>query len=1424
MSRAPKPGGKKPVEEALEAAAERIRRRAPWVRAHTPLGWLLEALLVLLLASGVVILAARVGPLTDEARRVIEANTTGLPVGPFGKLRIEGLQGDIWRDFRLRKVTITDAKGVWLEADDVAVNWRYLELLRSRLHIRSLTIGRLQLLRQPVVAPSKPGKAPDFAYAVDALKARVEMAPAFSGQRGVYNLSGGFDIARDGAATAKVDAQSVLRPGDHLKADLDLGRGQRLRLDAEAMEVKGGALAGTLGLAADQPFALSAHLSGTVPKGAITVMTRSGSLVPLQVQGAWSPGGAGFTARALLTASHWTRDMAGPFGPQAQVTVVSKQRQGSVYDSDIRFISDNLVLMARGPLNIDKVSSGGLAASAVVKTMKRLTPAPAMGETRATGTLSGNLGDLHFTGNAQTVDLELLGYRLARASAAVKVQLRKWQLDVHGEAVGSGGSGQGLLAMAGGPSLHLVADVVRLADGRLLIKSLDAVGKGARVKALGGQAFLHQGLQFKGEVVADMAQMTPGAAGQLTGGWSATQDNGSDKPWQFSFEGRGDHFASGAGEIDRLMGPQPKLTGAASLLGDTVTVARAEIVGDKERAGLSGTWAFSGAMRFDLDWAAQGPFGFGPLVVDGQAKGRGLLTGTFSAPKIELTANLDSIAFPDLTLKAATLDMTFAAARDGSDGTIGLTGQSDYGPARAKSSFRFLAAGIDLKDIDADAGGIKAKGALSLRDGTPSSADLAVNISAGALLSQGQAVGTVSIVDAKGGATANIDLKAKGAVVRGHPLALATAQLSASGPLARLPYTITADGAWLRTPVKLDGGGLFLKDPHGYAVEFSGSGKLRRAPFKTLEPVLIRLDDNDRSARLRLDLGGGKAELDGRQAGGALNLTANLSGVDLSFLSEDFTGQFDADLLLVGQGPSLKGSLDAELKNARSRDARKGLSIDGAIKAALDNDRMTVTAKLNSPQGLTANADLNLPAEASAVPFRIALVRTKPMQGDFQADGEIQPLWDLFLGGERTVGGRLTAKADLSGTLADPKITGRADLARGLFNDYGSGLKLRDLSLGAALNTDVISIDKAQATDGFKGQVTGAGQISLARGGGSTLTLNLTGFRLIDNDVAQADATGQVAITRGADGKAKVAGALTLSKAEINAAARTGPNIVAMDVIEKNRPFRIEEQLNPTVATATGGGAQPTGVAVDVTLKAARGIQVKGRGLDVDMSLDARVTGTTAKPVLDGEARVVRGAYDFAGKRFEFDDRGVVRLSNDPNQIRLDLTATRQDPSLTAVIRILGTAARPQISLSSTPVLPNDEVLSQVLFGASAAQLSPLEAAQLASALTALASGGGFDVIGGLRSFARLDRLALVGGGQTGVSVAGGKYLTDNVYVELAGGGRAGPSVQVEYRVTKNLSLVSSLANQTTTQGGGVNQGGAKLSVRWRRDFGGARK
>jgi translocation and assembly module TamB len=223
---------------------------------------------------------------------------------------------------------------------------------------------------------------------------------------------------------------------------------------------------------------------------------------------------------------------------------------------------------------------------------------------------------------------------------------------------------------------------------------------------------------------------------------------------------------------------------------------------------------------------------------------------------------------------------------------------------------------------------------------------------------------------------------------------------------------------------------------------------------------------------------------------------------------------------------------------------------------------------------------------------------------------------------------------------------------------------------------------------------------------------------------------------------------------------------------------------------------------------------VKGRGLDVELSLDAHVTGSLASPSLDGTAHVYQGNYDFAGKRFQFDQTGRVDLASSAEKIRLDLSATEQGPSLVATVHIRGTADKPEITLTSTPSLPQEEILSQVLFGTSASQLSGGQTAQLASTVTALASGGGFDVLGSLRQFARLDRLAIGGDQTSGFTVAGGKYIGDNVYLEVVGGGRTGPSVDVEWQVKRSLSLISQFSQEL----------GPKISIQWSHDLGGKRR
>jgi translocation and assembly module TamB len=473
------------------------------------------------------------------------------------------------------------------------------------------------------------------------------------------------------------------------------------------------------------------------------------------------------------------------------------------------------------------------------------------------------------------------------------------------------------------------------------------------------------------------------------------------------------------------------------------------------------------------------------------------------------------------------------------------------------------------------------------------------------------------------------------------------------------------------------------------------------------------------------------------------------------------------------------------------------------VKGRLTSDALALDMTAANAQGLTANASIILPAESSAAPFRVAVVRTRPLSGKFVAQGEVRPLWDLLVGGERSLAGKVMAQGTLGGTLANPSANGQITVDGGRFDDGATGLSLRSVALKADFARDAVNVTEASGVDGHGGSLAGTGRISLAREGTSSFRLDLKGFRMIDNDQATASATGRATIDRAANGKGRLSGALTIDRADVAARLPTPSGVVAMDVVEKNRPADLPASLP---AASSGDGW-----ALDVTLKAPRGVYLKGHGLDTELSLNAHVGGTTGHPELSGTARVVRGDYDFAGKRFAFDTSSVVYLSTRAEAVRLDLTATRDDPSLTAEVRIRGTAARPQISLTSTPSLPNDEVLSQVLFGRTASQLSPLEGAQLASALSGLAGGGGFDVVGNLRTFAGLDRLALGGGDAVSgaVSISGGKYLTDNVYLELTGGGRDGGAAQVEWRFKKSLSIVSRVGGQ----------GDGRLAVRWRRDY-----
>ena len=111
------------------------------------------------------------------------------------------------------------------------------------------------------------------------------------------------------------------------------------------------------------------------------------------------------------------------------------------------------------------------------------------------------------------------------------------------------------------------------------------------------------------------------------------------------------------------------------------------------------------------------------------------------------------------------------------------------------------------------------------------------------------------------------------------------------------------------------------------------------------------------------------------------------------------------------------------------------------------------------------------------------------------------------------------------------------------------------------------------------------------------------------------------------------------------------------------------------------------------------------------------------------------------------------------------------------------------------PALPQDELLSRILFGTSITNLSAPEALQLASAVAALQSGiGSLDPINAVRRAVGLDRLRIVPadvatGQKTAISA--GKYIGRKLFVEVITDGQGYSATRVEYQVTRWLSILS---------------------------------
>jgi translocation and assembly module TamB len=610
------------------------------------------------------------------------------------------------------------------------------------------------------------------------------------------------------------------------------------------------------------------------------------------------------------------------------------------------------------------------------------------------------------------------------------------------------------------------------------------------------------------------------------------------------------------------------------------------------------------------------------------------------------------------------------------------------------------------------------------------------------------------------------------------------AALQAKGPASALKISMSADLGTASGPANLAAEGQADLDKSVLRLS-SLQGLYARQPIRLLAPATLTYGVETRIERLRLGIANAELDIDG-QAAPLLALDATVRNGDLALVGA--TGTLSLEAHLQGDPAAPSGDIHVAGHDLRYA-GEPPASLDA--KAHLQGGMAQIDAILDSGKGGALTVTGTAPIRSYAAI-------------DLHASGSVDlTLLDPLLAADgREARGKISLDVGVQGTRTSPTLTGRASLDDVSFRDFGQGLRFTHIH--GHLQTDGSSIQLSDVSGkSGPGDIKLEGHVDiLASGMPVDLTITARNIRPLASDLLTADMDADLTVTGNAAERLTVGGTVKVSRADINIPESLPPSVATLDVKKKGASPPPPSQPGRVLALA---------VAVD----APQQIFVRGRGLDAEMGGKLQVGGTADDPDVGGGFDLRQGTFSLAGQsltitkgRIGFDGSGPGEAL-DPT---LDITSESNSGGIDATLTVTGYADHPVIKLTSTPELPQDEILAHLLFNSSLSQLTPLQIASIAQAVASLAgAGGGFDPLALMRKTLGIDRLTVNSSsnsatGNSNTMVEAGKYVATGVYVGTRQGLSGGTQARVQIDITRHLKLDTTLGT-----GGGTPATGTTI-------------
>ena len=1377
---------------------------------------------------------------------------------PDRQISISAIDGVLSSDVTIPEISISDEEGVWLTIENAQLNWDQGALLTGRLQINSLKAESIDYIRPAVPAkgidlPAPEAQAPEIPQLPIAIVLGELSVPSVTFGEDLFGLGSEIAIAGsleliDGSLDTKLDITRKDGPGGTLALALAYARDtETADIDLKLNEPPDGLIVNLLGMEGKPEVSLSLTGSGPLSSLRTDLALDVGGKRALSgvAQLTRKDGGLGVAAElggpiADLVPSGYK----GFFGADTRLKTDLLLRDGGGMDvGSFTLTGGQLGLAARASTAADgflqslKLDAGiGSADGSPValpggdETLRlsaaRLNVDYGEGDAwTAALAISGlDTGTLA----AQNVTLDLGGAALNLADPANRRVTFNGDGAITGIAATDPALVKGIgtklgLGIAG---LWSPQTALKLAELRLMGKAFDM--------ALTGTL---KGTQFDGDIAVKTPNVAAfsGLAGRQLGGALDLKAKGTLDALSGGFDlvldGSANDLALGMDAADAILSGQTTLSGRLARTASGFSAENFAIGNARSRIGANGSFSSDTAdFRFELaldDLGLISDNASGALNATGTAKGtEGNIALAFdtSVPTGSLAGhNLSDgrLGFAGV-LNDATLNGNLSGLAFLDGHRVDLTaGLSSADGASRLSDLRFKTQGTQLTgDVTQDASGLLTgqlaldandltlAGALALTE-LEGAATARISLApqgdqqAAAIAARAQnlviagdtriksAEIDARIDDAFGVPAINGTLSANTIRAAGLTVATVSAKAQTQGEATAFSANATLDNG-----AKLAGAGSLAPAGSGYRLALdqlsldhgSASARLVDGTSATIADDVVILQS------AVFAVGTGRITSSGT-AGDSLDLTIDLKSVPLStanaILPElGLAGTLSGRARVTGAAsdPQIAFDMSGAGINARAI-AEFGIApLSVSAKGGFAREMLTLSSlTASAPSGLQISAKGRLPLVGSGGDLAVGGTAPLSLANRVLASRGAQ------------ASGTVTIDARLTGSLAKPAYSGTIKMAGAEFVDPQSNLRLQSISAAARLNGETVTIESFRGSLAAGGSIGASGSVSLDADAGfpADIGISLDSARYADGNMLVATASGQLKLTGALMRSPLLAGSIWLQKAEIAIPDSFGGQSALLDVKHEDAPAGVAATLEKIEANTAGTSSSraSSSLRLDISIDAPNQVFVRGRGMDAELGGKVRLTGPVDAIQPVGGFELIRGRLIILGQRITFDS-GLVSLTGNLDPY-VDFTASSPGDDITVYVKVRGPVSDLDVSFSSLPELPQDEVLSQLIFKRTLGDLSPLQLAKLAAAASELAGGGGNSLTDSLRSAAGLADLDVVTDAEGNTAVRAGTYLQDNIYVGVEAGTEGKSKVTIDLDLTDTIKATGS----TTSDG-----------------------